>query len=296
MSRSATWRKLRKRLFDAPAPTQGAGGIAFDSETQRAGLVDAVMGGWFRNDSRELFKGFSISPEDVVLDVGCGAGGATLFCARHGASVIFTDSEAAKVEALAAKVRLTPARAVQGVVSDTLPLPLDDCTASRVVALEMLEHVTQPAQILAELKRVGRPGALYFLSVPSQGSEELQRGLAPEGHFQPPNHINVFSAQAFGDLVREAGLEIVSRHSYGFFWTLWMMIYWTTGKVEGHSFEGATHDLLAPPYSPLLEEWAQLWFKTIALPGGEVLREKLDAALPKTQIILARKPGGAGVV
>ncbi|WEJ72386.1 class I SAM-dependent methyltransferase [Pseudomonas sp. PSE14] len=287
MSRGAAWRRLRERFLDKPEPAEL---IRFDSDTQRTGLVDAVMGGWFRNDSHELFKGFAIGPEDVVLDVGCGGGGATLFCARQGASVIFTDSEAEKVEALAGKVGETPARAARGIVSDSLPLPLDDATASRIVALEMLEHVEQPGAILSELNRVGQPGALYFLSVPAPQSETLQRGVAPDSHFQPPNHINVFSEADFGALVREAGLEIVSRHAYGFFWTLWMMIYWTTGKADGQSFEGATHDLLAPPYSPLLEEWSQLWLKTISLPGGELLREKLDAALPKTQIILARKP------
>lgn len=291
MSGGTTWRKLRERFLDKPEPVEQ---LRFDSDTQRTGLVDAVMGGWFRNDSRELFKGFPIAPEDVVLDVGCGGGGATLFCARQGASVIFTDSEAVKVEALAEKVRATPAREARGIVSDSLPLPLADGTASRIVALEMLEHVEQPGAILAELNRVARPGALFFLSVPASQSEALQRGVAPESHFQAPNHINVFSEDEFGALVRESGLEIVSRHAYGFFWTLWMMIYWTTGKADGQSFEGATHDLLAPPYSPLLEEWSQLWLKTISLPGGEMLREKLDAALPKTQIILARKPGVSG--
>lgn len=293
MSRPSAWRKLRERFSDRQPPATAVE-IVFDSDTQRTGLIDAVKGGWFRNDSHELFKGFPISPEDVVLDLGCGAGGATLFCARQGASVIFTDSEAAKVEEVAAKVTQTNARESRGIVSDSLPLPLPDATASRIVALEVLEHVEQPDAILAELCRVGQPGALYFLSVPAQQSEELQRGIAPLGHFRSPNHINVFSAEAFASAVQGAGLEIVARHSYGFFWTLWMMIYWTTGKTEGRSFDGATHDLLAPPYSPLLEEWARLWLKTISLPGGELLREKLDAALPKTQIILARKPGVPG--
>jgi ubiquinone/menaquinone biosynthesis C-methylase UbiE len=294
MSCSATWRRLREHFTDRQVPTPAAQ-LVFDSDTQRTGLIDAMKGGWFRNDSHELFKGFPITPEDVVLDLGCGAGGATLFCARQGASVIFTDSEAAKVEEVAIKVAQTNAREARGIVSDSLPLPLPDSTASRVIALEVLEHVERPEAILAELSRVGQPGAMYFLSVPAQQSEELQRDIAPLSHFRSPNHINVFSAEAFAGAVREAGLEVVARHSYGFFWTLWMMIYWTTGRAEGLSFEGATHDLLGPPYSPLLEEWSRLWLKTISLPGGEVLREKLDAALPKTQIILARKPGVSGV-
>ncbi|TXI34105.1 class I SAM-dependent methyltransferase [Aquipseudomonas alcaligenes] len=254
------------------------------------GLVDAVMGGWFQNASDELFRGFSITADDVVLDLGCGHGGSTLFCARRGAHVIFTDSEAEKIEALREKVRETPARQAEGIVSNSLPLPLADNLASKVIALEVLEHVEQPLAILQELVRVGRPGAQYFISVPDRASEELQRAVAPVLHFESPNHINVFSREAFVELVENAGLIIESRDFYGFYWTLWMMLFWGTKQAEGHVFSGATHDQLEGPFHPLLNSWATLWHATINLPGGEKIRAALDQALPKTQIILARKP------
>ncbi len=286
MSLFRSWlRKLGRRLVGPdPLPTDER------VRSLDCGLVDAVMAGWFQNHSNELFRGFPISPDDVVLDVGCGAGGASLFCARRGAHVIFTDSDAGKIAALEERVRDSGARKVEGWVSDSLPLPVADGQASRIVALEMLEHVEQPGAILRELFRVGQPGALYFLSVPAQVSEELQRPLAPAAHFQAPNHINVFSEAAFAQLVTDAGLVIESRHSYGFYWTLWMMLYWTLARAEGRSFEGATHDQLAPPHHALLDDWATLWHRVIHLPGGDVLREGLDRTLPKTQIILARKP------
>lgn len=254
------------------------------------GLVDAVMGGWFQNATDELFRGFPISADDVVLDLGCGHGGATLFCARRGAHVIFTDSEAAKVEALREKVRETPARHAQGIVSDSLPLPLSDGSVTKIVALEVLEHVEQPLAILQELVRVGQPGAQYFISVPDQSSEELQRAVAPSLHFESPNHIRVFSREDFACLVERAGLVIESRDYYGFYWTLWMMLFWSTKQAEGHVFSGATHDQIEGPFHPLLDQWATLWHETIHMPGGEKIRDVLDRALPKSQIILARKP------
>lgn len=292
MSLAGLWRHRRRRLSVqaepvGQVPRPGA-------TTDDCGLFDAVKGGWFQNQSNELFRGFPISAEDVVLDVGCGGGGAILFCARRGAHVIFTDSDAAKISALREKIAATPARQAEGVVSDSLPLPLGDGIANRIVALEMLEHVPQPEKIVAELFRVGRPGALYLLSVPAQQSELLQQGLAPDGHFRAPNHVNVFAPEAFAQLVTDSGLEIVSRHTYGFFWTLWMMFYWTSRNAEGLPLEGATHDQLAPPYPALADEWAALWHKAIRLPDGDLLRAKLDAALPKSQIILARKPEGPG--
>ncbi|SUD19884.1 class I SAM-dependent methyltransferase [Aquipseudomonas alcaligenes] len=290
-NRRKWWQRLFTNSADT-APYQAADRCQClpPVDSRDCGLVDAIMGGWFQNASDELFRGFPISADDVVLDLGCGYGGATLFSARRGAHVIFTDSEAAKVEALRDSVRDTPAREAQGIVSNSLPLPLEDKIASKIIALEVLEHVDQPLAILQELVRVGRPGAQYFISVPDQRSEELQRAVAPALHFEPPNHINVFSREAFAELVECAGLIIETREYYGFYWTLWMMLFWGTKQAEGVEFSGATHDHLDGPFHPLLNSWASLWHATISLPGGDKLREALDQCLPKTQIILARKP------
>lgn len=262
----------------------------FIVDSRDCGLTDAVMGGWFQNDKDELFRGFPISADDVVLDLGCGHGGSTLFCARRGAHVIFTDSEAAKIEALKEKLIGTPARKAEGIVSNSLPLPLENNIASKIIALEVLEHTEEPAKILQELVRVGRPGAQYFISVPDQSSEALQQMVAPAIHFEHPNHIHIFSRETFASLVEESGLIIESRDYYGFFWTFWMMLFWATKQAEGQVFQGATHDQLEPPFHPLLNAWAKVWYDTINLPEGQKVRDALDRALPKSQIIVARKP------
>src|SRR3546814_9234093 len=55
------------------------------------GLRDAKLGGWYREDTGELFRGMPIGAGDVVVDVGCGAGVNSVFCARHGAYVYAID-------------------------------------------------------------------------------------------------------------------------------------------------------------------------------------------------------------
>ncbi|MGX5217399.1 class I SAM-dependent methyltransferase [Pseudomonas segetis] len=286
--------KILQKLFQrlgAPGASAAASGRTEDYVDARdCGLVDAVQSGWFQNATDELFSDFAISAEDVVLDIGCGAGGATLFCANRGAHVVFTDVIAEKIDALKQKLKETPARGVEGIVSDSVPLPLADEYASRVIALEVLEHVEDPARVLRELVRVARPGALFLLAVPDPVGEHIQKDCAAPHYFSHPNHIHIFEREQFAALVEEAGLVIERRASYGFFWTMWMLMYWTQQKHGGEPNSGETHDVVHPPYSALVEDWSSLWKRLIDMPEFSPVKQNLDSLMPKSQVIVARKP------
>lgn len=259
-------------------------------DSRDCGLVDAVQSGWYLGDSNELFKGFAVSAEDSVLDVGCGAGGATLFCANRGAQVTFTDVVPEKIESLRTRVAQTATRKAEGFVSDSIPLPVAANSMSRVISMEVLEHVEDPAAFLRELVRVGQPGALYLLAVPDPVGENMQKGFAPAYYFERPNHIHVFEREEFARLVSDAGLEIVRRDAFGFFWTFWMFLYWTLAKTTGDELVGTSHDVVQPPYPPLLNDWAKLWHQIIKMPEAAPMKQALDQLLPKSQVIIARKP------
>lgn len=259
-------------------------------DSRNVGLIDAVNAGWYQNDADELFRGFPVAADDVVVDVGCGAGGATLFCARRGAHVIYCDVNKRNIEQLSTLVRETPARASQGIVTDCSPLPLESNVASRVVSMEMLEHVDDPAAVLGELARIGRPGALYLISVPDAVTERMQIPFAPPEYFQRPNHIHIFERDELARLVSEAGLEVVERSSYGFFWNLWLCMYWICKKAVAGTPEQVSHDAAQPPYFPLLDAWTSVWGRLISLPDAAPLCKALDEALPRSQIVIARKP------
>lgn len=284
------WRQLKHAIkYPLPPPFTQPEAIAH-VDSRDCGLIDAVQSGWYLNDSNELFRGFAISAEDTVLDVGCGAGGATLFCANRGAHVVFTDVVAEKIESLKARVALTAARKFEGFVSDCAPLPVANNVMSRVVSMEVLEHVEDPAAFLRELVRVGQPGALYLLAVPDPVGEQIQQNFAPAYYFERPNHIHIFEREEFGRLVTEAGLEIVQRDSFGFFWTFWMLLYWSVAKNAGTELDGVSHDVVQPPYPPLLNDWSKLWHQVIQMPETAPMKQALDQLLPKSQVIIARKP------
>ncbi len=242
------------------------------------GLKDAMLSGWFQNDGDEVFKGMPIGPSDVVVDVGCGDGGALNFCAKRGAHVIAVDIDAENIENTRRRLQDSGARQVDCHVSDANPLPLADASVTRVICTEVLEHVDDPEQLLRELFRVGKPGALYLLSVPDALGEELQKLVAPPNYFQKPNHVRIIGRDEFERFVRAANLEMLEHEYVGFFWALWWGMFWIA-DVD-----------LSDPRHPILDNWMRTWQAVLDDPRGLELKRKLDRFMPKSQVIIARKP------
>jgi len=258
------------------------------------GLIDAEQSGWYLNKTDELFRGFHISASDYVLDVGCGPGHATLFSARRGAHVTFTDVVAESVAELEKNVsELGVARGFKGIVCDSDPLLVPDAKATRVVCQEVLEHVSDPDRVLGELVRAGQPGALYLITVPAEQGEKVQEKFAPPMYFQHPNHIRIFSKDEFISVIVNSGLELISYTPYGFYWFFGMCMHWAIQAAKGQDFKSqpfAVYASIAPPFDESLQSWATLWRRMISTPEGVALKRELDAILPKSQVILARKP------
>ena len=84
--------KLTPEKISSPAATTSK-----DVDPRICGLLDAVKRGWYRLETGELFIGFKVTRDDIVLDVGCGEGNALLFCAKQGAHVVFSDIDATKL-------------------------------------------------------------------------------------------------------------------------------------------------------------------------------------------------------
>jgi SAM-dependent methyltransferase len=136
-----------------------------------------------------------------VLDLGCRSGALT----RHfleGNSVVGLDVDAAALQKAAA-LGIEP---LQANVEE--PLPLEDGTFDAVVAGELFEHLRFPDALVAEIRRVLRPGGVLVGSVPNafrvQSRLRFLSGRAPE---DDPTHLRMFSAGAVGELL--AGFDDV---------------------------------------------------------------------------------------
>jgi SAM-dependent methyltransferase len=130
-----------------------------------------------------------------VLDLGCRSGALT----RHlleGNNIVGLDVDAAALEKAAA-LGIEP---VQANVEEPLPFP--DGSFDAVVAGELFEHLRFPDALVAEIRRVLRPGGVLVGSVPNafrlQSRLRFLLGRPPE---DDPTHLRMFSPAAMRELL-----------------------------------------------------------------------------------------------
>ena len=268
------WKTLLDRIRRAIRPLRRLG------RSRPVYLLDDVAYGYLNRKTGELFAGFAINGNDTVVDVGCGAGAASEFAAQCGAAVYAVDIDPAAIASVQHRLKgLKLSRPLHTVVSDSNPLPLADGVATRVLAQEVLEHVDDPQQFMAELVRVGRPGARYLLSVPAAGAESVHKVLAPAPYWRKPNHLRVFEGDSFDCLVQDAGLVIEKRINYSFYWAMWWILFWS----DRGGFD------LGAPGTPVLKHWNNTWEALLRTPNGPRVKKALDDFMPKSRVLIARK-------
>ena len=132
-----------------------------------------------------------------VLDLGCRSGALT----RHfleGNEVVGLDVDRAALDK-AAKLGIEP---VLANVEELLPFP--DASFDAVVAGELLEHLRFPDAVVAEARRVLRPGGVVVGSVPNafrlQSRLRFLLGHQPE---DDPTHLHMFSAGEMRNLLAD---------------------------------------------------------------------------------------------
>jgi SAM-dependent methyltransferase len=136
-----------------------------------------------------------------VLDVGCGRGFLLDAFRRRGWAVEGTEMSAAS-SAHARDVLRIP---VHVGTLESLALPAGSFDA--VTLWHVLEHVTDPGSLLAEIARLLRSGGALLVSVPNFGSPEAR--LAGPGwfHLDAPRHLVHFTPGSLAALLEGAGLE-----------------------------------------------------------------------------------------
>lgn len=109
---------------------------------------------WVANELHNRFGG-----PIKVLDIGCGGGFLTNHLANVGHQVTGIDLSPSSLEA--ARQNDTT-KSVKYLTANAYSLPFEDQTFDAVAAMDILEHVENPDQLIKEAGRVLRPGGLFF--------------------------------------------------------------------------------------------------------------------------------------
>jgi SAM-dependent methyltransferase len=158
-----------------------------------------------------------LEPGSRLLDVGCGFGLTVLEATKRGYRAEGIDIS---------KRRLTLAREKLGLTLmhgrlEELRLPTG--TYDGVIFWDVLEHVHNPLEILAEIRRITRPGGFMFGQVPNwRGlTNRYKTFLNKHGfshkqfkHFGVPNHVFMFDERSLGEMLDKCGWRLVYCRSW----------------------------------------------------------------------------------
>ncbi len=198
--------------------TRDAEGTVTGNTYDKYGSTNPVVRRLMASFERDLGELFERADPQSLLDVGCGEGVLTHRWAGALAPrrVVGIDLEDPPIQAEWAK---RPAPNLDYRIMKAQDLPFADGEFDVATAIEVLEHVPDPAHTVAEMARVA--GGHLLVSVPR---EPLWRGLnMARGAYlkdlgNTPGHLNHWSKRSFVSLLSRHG-EVVEARS-PFPWTM----------------------------------------------------------------------------
>lgn len=136
--------------------------LEFTGERLIPGQADQDL--WNEHYSRYLFAS-RLASRKRVLDIACGAGYGAECLARTAASVTAIDLAP---DAAAAARHSYGAPSINFLAADARRLPFPGASFDLIVAFEVIEHLDNPHDLLAEARRLLAPGGQFVVSTPNR--------------------------------------------------------------------------------------------------------------------------------
>jgi SAM-dependent methyltransferase len=115
-----------------------------------------------------------------------------------------------------------------------------------ITASEILEHLPDPGKTLIEIKRILRPGGLFWGTTPSATSLSFKLMGIDWSMIVPPEHAQLFSPQAVKEMFRAAGFSDVKIKTHSL--SPGEIVHYFKHKNKRAAADGETHDRLKSAY------------------------------------------------
>ncbi len=201
-----------------PPVTVDDSGVVTGNTYDKYGSTNPVVRRLMASFERTLAELFAHGAPSSLLDVGCGEGVLIHEWAQQiaPARVVGIDLEEPSIQAGWA-LRQAPNLEYRIMKAETLPFA--DAEFDMATAIEVLEHVPDPAHTVAEMARVAQRHLL--VSVPREPlwrGLNLARGAYLSERGNTPGHINHWSKRSFVELLGRHGEVIEARSPFP--WTM----------------------------------------------------------------------------
>lgn len=219
---------------------------------------------WWFTGRREIFRAalrkLTDMQDGLVLDVGCGTGSAYPLLKEFG-TVIGVDNNHRAIEF--AKQRGYK----KVIIGDACDLPLDNEQFDLVVALDLIEHLSDEKTFIDELVRVLKPGGVLFVT--TAAIPVLWSGLDELSH-----HVRRYTRETFTQALKHPVLEprLIRYYNFVFFFPILVARLLERAKIWANVRPRSLHELEVPP-PPLNSTCRRVlalerYFLTIPLPVG----------------------------
>lgn len=159
--------------------------------------------------NQTTFRLANIHAGQRVLDIGSGRGWFSLYAASQGARVTALDLSERNLQ----RIKALDGR-IETVLDDAAQPSLLKDKFDLIVALEVLEHLVDPAKALANWKELLSPGGRLLITVPYQ--EVLRYSLCIHCNRKTPfnAHLHSFDQASLRQLAQASGLRVLNMQAF----------------------------------------------------------------------------------